>query len=387
MNDENLSIINQSMVVTGTIECHGQVILEGTFEGIFVGRNLDIGKTGKIVGDIRAKSIDCAGHTEGCVVTEVFTLRSTGRHIGTVETQRLTVEPGAILDCALQSGGNPQFKQTVNAQEGVTLTTIDLSPLLSAFKEGVRPCCMDIPWSARLDVYTQLLEILDRDKPLVKVVGERGSGKTLLQKKLYSSLPSTYETIYTTVGDRSVGAVLQEVAGKLDVPEVKELTQGDLLSRLRMALEARRMGGQRVLLLIDEVEEIHPAAIEGLVSSLTSALDEQKQNDVLQMILFGTNEMEAKLVDAINLYFEDETNCQFFLEPLTIKDTADYLRHCLQLAAAGNVHYSTALLPYDTIRKIHSLSRGNMAEINRLADKALRNACAANASEIYAKFI
>jgi type II secretory pathway predicted ATPase ExeA/cytoskeletal protein CcmA (bactofilin family) len=385
MEDENVSIITRSMMITGKVECLGRVVLEGILEGSFSGSVLDIGVTGKIIGDIKATTIDCSGHIEGSVVTDSLALRRTGRHVGTVETRKLAVEHGASLDCALQSGSMKSSKSEERIVDNMAKPVFDLSPLLTAFHEGVRPCCMDVPWSERLEIYNQLLELLEKDKPLIKVTGEPGSGKTLLVEKLRCAFPASYEV--QVLGDQtgSVSAVLKEVAENLSLVGIDEFSQTELLTRIKVALEARRRAGQRVVLLIDDVEMMHPATMEGIIRSLTKAYGDD--GEVLQLILFGSKEMENKMVATTIEYFEDETNCQLNLEPLNIKDTADYLRFCLQLANAGGSSYSTALLPYETIRKIHSLSHGNIAAINRLADKAMRSAHTAGASEVSAQFL
>ncbi len=387
MVDENVSIITRSMVISGSVECHGRVILEGILEGSFVGQVLDIRQSGKISGDIKATAIDCSGRMEGSIVTDSLALRRTGRHVGTVETQKLAVEPGAVLDCALQSGSMKDSSPVENIIESAGQPIVDLRLFLTAFDEEVRPCCMDVPWSERLELFSQLLELLEKGKPLIKVTGEPGSGKTLLIDKLRRTLPTSYEVFLATEQSGSVAAVLQDVALNLGIEEVADVPQVELLARIKFALDARRQGGQRVILLVDDVEKMYPATMEGIIRTLTNAYGEGDGATMLQLILFGTREMESKMVTTTIEYFEDETNCQLYLAPLNIKDTADYLRFCLQLAAAGGASYSTALFPYETIRKIHVLSHGNIAAINRLANKALQSAHAACASEVYAKFI
>jgi MSHA biogenesis protein MshM len=387
MVDENESIITRSMVISGTVECRGRVILEGTLEGSFTGQVLDIRESGKISGDIKATAIDCSGRMEGSVVTDSLALRRTGRHVGTVETRKLAVEPGAVLDCALQSGSAKESPQLDNIVESVTQPVIDLRLFLTAFDEDVRPCCMDVPWSYRLELFGQLLELLERGKPLIKVTGEPGSGKTLLIEKLRRTLPSSYKVLLATEQGGSVAAMLQEVSASLGIEGAAELPQGEVLARIKFALDARREGGQRMVLLVDDVEKMYPATMEGIIRTLTNAYGEGDGAMMLQLILFGSKEMESKMVATTIEYFEDETNCQLYLEPLNIKDTADYLRFCLQLVSAGGSGYLTALLPYEAIRKIHALSHGNIAAINRLASKALRAAHAAGASEVSAKYL
>lgn len=387
MVDENESIITRMMNITGRVECHGRVVLEGVLEGAFFGNVLDIRENGRIVGDITATAIDCSGHMEGNVVTETLSLRRTGRHVGTVETRRLAVEPGAVLDCALQSGVSPGTEQVKSESSNSAKPAVDLEALVTAFDEGVRPCCMDVPWSERLELFSQLLELLEKGKPLIKVTGEPGSGKTVLFQKLQKALPAVYEVIPVTSPSGSVATVLLEVAKSLEIKEVAGESQAEVAIRLKAVLEERILRGQRVVLLVDDVEKMYPATIEGIIRTLTSAYGEGDPHQTLQMIFFGTREMEAKLVANTIEYFEDETNCQLYLDPLNIKDTADYLRFCLQLSAAGGGSYSTAVFPYETIRSIHAKSHGNIGSINRLAARAIRNAKAAGASEVSAKYL
>lgn len=387
MVDENESIIARLMTITGSMESRGRVVLEGSFEGSFFGRTLKIGESGRIVGDIQAANIDCSGHMEGSVVTDSLVLRRTGRHVGTVETRELAVEPGAILDCALQSGAMKSSVPAENVVENLTGQLIDLELLRTAFQEGVRPCCMDIPWSERMGLYNQLMELLEKGKPLVKVTGEPGSGKTVFVNKLRSSLPASHEVLVVRDRNGSITVILQEIAAALTIEGTLALSPAEVPERIKAALKQKKASGGRVILLVDDAEKMYPAAMEGLIRTLTSVYGEGDGVGPLQMILFGTKEMDSKMDATIIEYFEDETNCQLALNPLNIKDTADYLRLCLQHVATGIGSYSTALLPYETIRKLHSMSRGNIAAINRLADSALRRAIAAKASEVSVKFL
>jgi general secretion pathway protein A len=200
-------------------------------------------------------------------------------------------------------------------------------------------------------------------------------------------LPESYRVFKLFDQTASVAAILQEVAGYLAIEGSMKLSQEELLVELKAVLLENRQLGKRVVLLVDDAEKMFPATMEGIIRTLTDTYGDGPRQELLQLVLFGTKEMETKMVSTTIEYFEDETNCQLYLEPLNIKDTADYLRFSLQLVAAGGGNYSTALLPYETIRKIHSLSHGNIAAINRLADRALRRAHADGASEISTKYL
>ncbi len=384
------------MVITGIVECHGRVVLEGEVAGSFSGRILEIRETGRISGDVTAQVIDCSGHMEGNVVTDALALRKTGCHVGTVRTRKLAVDRGAIFDCVLQSGDtrsgdarNGDAKVVIKPPETVKEPAgppgIDLGQLLFAFSEGTRPCCTDVPWSSRLKLYNSILGLLEKGKPLIKITGDHGSGKSTLVEKLRQSLPPAYEILLVTDQVGSVATLLQGVAADMGIVGQAGASQGELVARIKAVLDDRRQRGQRVVLLVDDAEKMYPATMEGIIRLLTNAYGGGEE--MLQIILLGTEAMETKMVVTTLEYFEDETNCQLFLEPLSLKDAADYLRYCLQLVAAGDGSYSTALLPYETIRKIHGQSRGNIAEINRMADQALRRAYAAHASEVSADFL
>ncbi len=382
MDKENESRIDQSMVVKGIVECRGRLVLEGVLEGRVSGGFLKIAETGRLTGEVRNDEIECAGYLQGDILTESFIMRGTGCHVGTAETRRLTVDPGAVLDCVLQSGAYLSEGPARADREG-SGPKFELGQVLTAFQEGFRPCCMDIPWSARLELFNQIFALLQKGKPLIRMIGETGSGKTVLAEKLRRNPPAGYE--FVTVGRTdSLADLVQELAAALAVAGAENLSQTILLEQVKKALDDRRGRGQRVVLLLDKAEAMDPAVVEAAARFLTNAFE---GDELLQIILFGTRKMEANLTAAVAEYFADETNCQLRLAPLSVKDTADYLRFCLQLAAAGNGSASLAFLPYETIRTLHVLSRGNIAEINRLVDQALQKAHAAGAQVIYPDFL
>ena len=372
MSDERESTIDQSMVITGDVVCTGRVVLEGKIEGSFSGQDLVIRESGQIFGQISGDSIECFGHIEGNSISKWFSLRKTGSHIGTVETLELKVEPGAVLDLVLQSGAMKDRERAPKVEKNRQEPPLDISKLLCAFREEARPCCMDIPWSERLELYSHLLELLEKGTPLIKVTGENGSGKSVLTDKLLKNLPESYTTLQVTNRAGSVSTLLREIAGNLEIEGTVDIASPyDLLERIKPVLDEKRKNGQHVVLLIDDAEKMYPATMEGITRLLGNGSDNKEK--MLQMIILGTREMESKMVATTIEYFEDETNCQLSLAPLNIKDTADYLRFCLQMASDGDGSRAVSLFSNETMKEIHMQSRGNIAAINRLADKALQH--------------
>lgn len=381
MVNKKESLIGESMSIVGDVTCKGEVVLEGRLEGSFAGKNLIIKKTGKLYGHGKGESIECSGHMEGHILTMSLRLLKTGHHIGTVETRDLVVEPGAILDCALQSG-SLKWRENGHEEEKERIEPpTDIGDLLNAFSEECRPCCMDVPWSERLELYSHLLELLERGKPLVKITGKPGSGKSALVEKLRDSLPDNFSILQIDDQVGSVTDLLQEIAVKIGLDDVAGgMPQQELMAKITAELSNRVTKGERIVVVIDDAQEMYPATLEGVTRLLTDGYGEGEE--MARVILLGTPEMESKLVQTITEYFEDETNCQLTLEPLNIKDTADYLRFSLQLASGGDGVAYMSIFPYETIQGIHQRSEGNLAAINRLAGAALHNAHSSGVSVV-----
>lgn len=374
------------MHIRGEVSCHTPVQLDGRIEGTFSGGQLDIAECAELKGRVEAETIICYGRIEGQVKTSSLDLRSTGRHQGTVETGELKVELGAVLDCALQSGCSRRSAPMPAVEVVKSENQPSLAEVADVFDEEERPCCIDVPGSEKLELYNHLLNLLEKGKPLVKIIGEPGSGKTVFAVKLCNDLDRNFFVLQLSNRVGSVTSILSEVAEGLGF-ELGEKTknQTELLSDITNCLSVCRQAKKKVLLIIDDAEEMYPATMEGVIRQLTGNFAEE--SEYLQMVLFGSAEMENKMVATIHDYFEDETNCQLCLEPLSIKDTAEYLRFCLKLSHHEDEAFVAGLFPYETIKALHHESKGNIREINRLAAGALRSAREDDAAVIAPYFV
>ena len=379
MNKDHESRIARSMVIRGDVECNGPVLVEGRLEGSFRGQDLEIAHGGVVSGRIGATRIECSGNLEGEIAASSLTLRKNGCHRGTVTTESLVVEPGAVLDCALQSG-----KRIDGSSKGVQDTTepsivLDLEPWLAVFDGKGSVNCMDVPWSERALLFQNVGELLAKSKPLIKICGEEGSGKSGFVHRLKAELPPEYFCISLTDKLDSVTDILSRVVEGLVEAPSSNRDQKALLDEIETKIAALQKEGRRVVLIADDVHEMFPASIEGMIRLLTSSFEERQ--NVLQIILLGTGDMDELLVETIVEYFEDETNCQLDLMPLSVKDCAEYLRFCLQSSKMED-SLALQLFPYETIKYIHSRSAGNLATINDLATKGLLRAHQSHSSTI-----
>ncbi len=399
MDNQSESRIGPKMSIVGEVVAGGPVLVAGSCRGSLTCHDLKIESGGVVVGSIQAGEIDCAGHLEGEIVSTALILRQGGEQVGRVETARLRLEPGAVVDFARPSQYPPEGSRVVAPRRPVARAPIRLKQLVGAFREGVRPCCTEIPCSGRAELLRQLFDLLVRDKPLIRVCGEAGSGKSVLAARLCREAPAGSAFLRLSGRPGSVADLLADIAALLraagghDSPhpttsDDPESLKGRLAA-VRSILVGCRTAGTRVVVLVDAAEQLYPATMEGLINQLTATHQSHQQQ--LQMVLLGRPEMLASMVPTTLEYFVDETNCQLELLPLTLQETADYLRLSLR-NAAGNTTAQVAddaasLLPYESIRTIHRLSCGNPAEINRLADELLHRAWRAGASELLPRFL
>lgn len=109
------------MVISGDVVCTGRLVIEGKLEGSFSGPDLLVKETGQMIGLVTGEAIECFGRIEGRAFAGSLSLRQTGCQVGTVEVQALDIEPGAVLDCVLQSGTlkmqDPDIKIAKSKQE------------------------------------------------------------------------------------------------------------------------------------------------------------------------------------------------------------------------------------------------------------------------------
>ncbi len=381
-NTIKIATVGQTMVIKGDVRCQVPLVVKGKMEGDFIGTALRVEPSGQLSGKIVADSIECAGLIEGKITTRSFTLKKSATQMGIVETERLEIEPGASLDCALQSGSEYLVKGDREVGAGHSpsqKSSSSLCELQHCFREDSPSCCYDVPDSFRFELFGHLIELLDKHKPLIKITGDEGAGKTTLARKCLKSLGENYLPLQLREPVGSVRHLLYQIAKELGVETVdKQQSQKDLLHDIGISISAKRDAGLQVLLLIDDAHLMYQATMEGVVRLLSGACSEDyslnQRDRVLQIILFGTEALQGKMVETINEYFEDETNCQLYLEPLNLKDCADYLRLTVRRCATWDCGDEMSIFSTETIKEIHVVSGGNISTINALAEKGLQAA-------------
>src|SRR5215470_17363850 len=93
------TVLGANCTLEGKLHSNANVRLDGTFTGTLeIGGNVLVGETAKITADINAKNISIAGAVRGNVTGKKVQLLRTGRIWGDIRATALTTEEGAFID-------------------------------------------------------------------------------------------------------------------------------------------------------------------------------------------------------------------------------------------------------------------------------------------------
>jgi type II secretory pathway predicted ATPase ExeA len=207
-------------------------------------------------------------------------------------------------------------------------------------------------------LYTALHE-----EGIVKVVGEVGSGKTMLCRVLIERLPTHVETVYLANPSFTREQILYAVAEELKIEFERERVTG-ALHALHDRLIDSYGRGRRTLILIDEAHAMPEETLEQvrLLSNL-----ETSRHKLLQIVLFGQPELDDVLALASMRQLKDRITHSFRMRPLRTAEVATYLS--FRMRAAG--YRGPDVFAPAAVALIARAAGGLSRRINILADKAL----------------
>ncbi len=105
----SVSYVGPTVFFKGEITAYEGLIIEGEIEGIIRhdGRNLTVGKQGRVHAEIHAQVIDVRGRVDGEIFGEdVVHLFSTAVVTGTINCARIIMDDGAAFNGTLNMHGN-----------------------------------------------------------------------------------------------------------------------------------------------------------------------------------------------------------------------------------------------------------------------------------------
>jgi MSHA biogenesis protein MshM len=236
----------------------------------------------------------------------------------------------------------------------------------------------------RGDILGALVYAVHRGEGIVKVVGEVGSGKTMLCRMLQQELPKSVEIIYIANPSVSAEDILFVIAHELELPipnhKGKQASKHEVMHMLQDYLVQRHMESKQVVLFIEEAQGMPLDTLEEI--RLLSNL-ETDQNKLLQIILFGQPELDDNLALKSIRQLRERITHTFQLLPLSNEEIHQYLN--FRMREAG--YTGPELITKNIAKKIQRYSGGLLRRINIIADKILLSAFAESTHNLTAKHV
>jgi len=209
-----------------------------------------------------------------------------------------------------------------------------------------------------------LLYGVERQRGLVVLTGEVGTGKTTLLNALMQRLDDKTHTallIHSRISPLDIYKyVLHEFGLNIDV---SGKTAGDLLIALKDFLIQCVKNGENCVLVVDEAQNLSPDVLEELRLLLNFETYDKK---LIQIILVGHPQLHDKLnlLEAAKL--KQRISVVYNLLPLDAPETTAYIERRLSVAGALQPIFTP-----DAIAAIYRCSRGIPRLINVVCDAAL----------------
>jgi len=214
----------------------------------------------------------------------------------------------------------------------------------------------------------------------VQLTGEVGTGKTTICRCLLEQVPE--ETLIALILNPLVtpkellAAICDELGVDISQAEDSSKKMVDALSHYLLQQYA---AGKRVVVVIDEAQNLSPEALEQ-VRLLTNL--ETAKHKLLQMVLLGQPELR-QLLERQNLrQLAQRITARYHLSPLNETETSAYIKHRMRVAGARHSHFNKAAL-----KAIYRRSGGVPRLINIIADRALAGAYSREKDQVNAAMV
>jgi MSHA biogenesis protein MshM len=201
----------------------------------------------------------------------------------------------------------------------------------------------------------------------IKITGEVGTGKTLLCRKLMSSLDSSFKVAYVPNPYLEPQSLLMVLAQELGISLPKVVTQHALLTALTHGLLEFARNDTKVVVCLDEVQAMPIETLEAL--RLLSNLETEKRK-LLQVVIFGQPELEDKLNHASIRQLKQRITFEYKLDRLDRDEMQYYLNHRLIIAG----HQGSRMFSTSALALMYFKSKGVPRLVNILAHKSLLSA-------------
>ena len=213
------------------------------------------------------------------------------------------------------------------------------------------------------EVLAHLVYGLQENNGFLKIIGEVGTGKTMICRSFLRELRTDFNIAYIFNPAINELELLQTINSELGLPG-KSKSKKKLIDLLNAFLLEERAKGHRVVVIIDEAQDLEPKVMEQL--RLLSNLETDTEK-LIQIVLIGQPELEKVLAKDRLRQLRQRITIQWELLPLNLEETRGYIQHRLNVALGkGKVRFSR-----QAVETVFRYSRGIPRMINVISDRTL----------------
>lgn len=202
----------------------------------------------------------------------------------------------------------------------------------------------------------------DQKEGFSLVIGDPGTGKTTLLRVFLEKWRSQAEIAIILTPRLSPEEFLVAVAEDLNI-NLRKKNKNEIIRLLRDFMTQKSEEGKRVIIIVDEAQNLPPETLEEL--RLLSNLETDKDK-LLQIILLGQPELELKLTSDRLRQLNQRITTRIHLRRFTFVETRDYLNFRMIKAGRENL-----LIQQKAARLLYAATRGIPRLINMLISRAL----------------
>jgi type II secretory pathway predicted ATPase ExeA len=211
----------------------------------------------------------------------------------------------------------------------------------------------------------------------VIITGEIGAGKTTLIETFLKELQADVVVAQINQTQLSPTAFLQTVLVQFGFTPF-DMKKPEVLATLNQFLTEQHLAGRKVLLIVDEAQNLSYRVLEEI--RMLSGIETTKEK-VLRIILAGQPELNDKLNSKELIQLVQRVRLRFHLAALTAAETAAYIDHRLEVAGSQGRH----IFGEDTYPIIYKYSGGVPRLVNTLCDTSMMAAFGRDSDSVAAQ--